>query len=62
MCLEELHVPLPLAEFVEPRQAFYGLLQCLWEYQLEQLDQLETQWLSPSELLKGKKVLSLPSF
>jgi hypothetical protein len=39
MCLEELHVPLPLVKFVEPRQAFHGLLQCLWEYQLEKLDQ-----------------------
>jgi hypothetical protein len=60
MCLEELHVPLPPAEFVEPRKAFYGLLQCLWVYQLEQLDQ-QKQWLSPSELIKGEKVLSLPS-
>jgi hypothetical protein len=29
MCLEEMHVPLPLSYFVNPRQAFYGLLQCL---------------------------------
>jgi hypothetical protein len=41
MCLEELHVPLPLAEIVEPRQAFYALLQYLWGYQLEQLEQLD---------------------
>jgi hypothetical protein len=63
MCLEELHVPLPPAEFVEPRQAFYGLLQCLWEHQLELQDQLGQldQWLSPSELLKGEKVVFLPS-
>jgi hypothetical protein len=58
MCLKELHVPLPPAEFVEPRQAFYGLLQFLWGHQLEQLDQLDQldrleQWLSPSKLLKG---------
>jgi hypothetical protein len=57
MFLEELHDPLPPAEFIEPKKSFYGLLQCLSGYQLEQLEQL----LSPSELLKGEKVLSLPS-
>jgi hypothetical protein len=51
---------MPPANFVEPRKVFYGLLQCLWEHQLEKLDQLDQpdQWLSPSELLKGEKVLS----
>jgi hypothetical protein len=50
-----------LQSFVDPRQAFYALLQYLWAYQLEQLNRLE-YCLSPSELLKGEKVLSLPSF
>jgi hypothetical protein len=60
MFLEELHVPLPPVEFVEPRQPFYGLLQCLYEHLPEQLDRID-QWLYPFELLKGEKVLSLPS-
>jgi hypothetical protein len=50
-----------LQSFVDPRQAFYALLQYLLSYQLEQLNLLE-YCLSPSELLKGKKVLFLPSF
>jgi hypothetical protein len=50
-----------LQSFVEPRQAFYALLQYIWAYQLENLNRLE-YYMSPSKLLNRKKVLSLPSF
>ena len=58
---EELHVSTPPAESVEPMHASSSLLQCLWNHQLELQDQLDQQ-LSPSELLKGEKVLSRYQF
>jgi hypothetical protein len=37
---EELHVPLPPTESFETMHASFGLVQCLWEHQLELWDQI----------------------